>query len=262
VDTILNFYISSGIIKKINRTFYLFHSHNRESDLRTSLITINKPTWFSESFHYANSYTNKDIVRANMTLSCFRTKRHLNLIDITNNFFLDKHGDFINKLNNEIPYTDNIYSKIDISSPIGLPTKNLVNKHMRTPIPNFNADMTPEQIDIFNDNLEYYNSQRLSYPESDQKFVDFLIRNYPMADGYICGRFPTIYHKGDFGPEICIFKPLTTLDYLGETLDGVKFLLPQSGGRVSNVCVKACYAEMYRNSDKMLLAASRQNRIL
>ena len=139
----------------------------------------------------------------------FRTKKQLKLIDVTNGIF---HNDFISKLNNLFK-DQSASSEIKgmILLPFGLPnldTQLRLKKLEKNIL--YNKDIIDQYIGYFN------NKHRLSIDKYDQETVKIMKILYPSFDGYISENlWPSYFHDGFVLPELCIFNPSLSIEYLG-----------------------------------------------
>jgi hypothetical protein len=189
------------------------------------LVTENKPTWFCYNSHSCvQNYKDKN---PSGLISKFTPKSSLQLIDINHKIF---HLDFLSRLNNSFPYNankENVLNKLKISASLGLPNDEIIKKY------GFDLVKCDDTIDeAIIDNLEFMESSRQSQINLDRNFVNFLNETYSDYgfDGYISlYPQPSKYHKinrkrsGEtwvFPSEICIFRPVEKLNYIGTQKGG------------------------------------------
>ncbi len=176
--------------------------------LRESLNS--NPLWFGDL---------KTAVSYGKFVYKYKPTRRLKLIDLTNHHF---HLDFMNKVNKffQNNHDFDIRNKAQILIPLGLPdfeTQKVFLNKKNTNISNLD---TKKVVDL--ELPFFFNKHRYSVFNLDRKMALFIKNIYPSFDGFISELlWPSYYHEGFFGREICVFDSNKTLNFLGK-IDFVK----------------------------------------
>ena len=139
----------------------------------------------------------------------FKIKKQLKLIDVTNGIF---HNNFIAEINHHYKDgTSSSHIKRKLLLPFGLPNLNNQLRLKKLEKNNlYNKDIVDDYIGFFND------KHRCSIDNFDQETTILMKILYPSFDGYISElHWPSYFHDGFLLPELCIFDPSSSLEYLG-----------------------------------------------
>ena len=159
------------------------------------------PLWFG-NLKTASSY-GKFIFK-------YKTKKMLKLIDITNHNF---HIDFINKVNKYFEKDPDIRNKALLLATLGLPDFETQRYYLKKKI------IIEDQENKNHIDMElpfFHHKHRFSTYQLDKRMASYLKKLYPSFDGYISELlWPSYFHQGFFGKEICIFDSNQTLEFIG-----------------------------------------------